>query len=167
MREGASKRAIDPFNVADCLRRLGEQANYEDMPSHYDMLCDFVHHNLSSQIVSSRLDTNRRSANSDYGPGMLIIPGGGASVSIYKHPCAGKAERAASKTIEQLTRNVKGAFDCLNQFIYSPYSDAEILERTGSEHGTPKMSALGRNDPCPCGSGLRFKRCCGSRSSNS
>ena len=22
------------------------------------------------------------------------------------------------------------------------------------------MSAIGRNDPCPCGSGLKFKRCC-------
>ncbi len=25
---------------------------------------------------------------------------------------------------------------------------------------TPK---IGRNDPCPCGSGLKYKRCCGSR----
>jgi len=22
------------------------------------------------------------------------------------------------------------------------------------------LEKLGRNDPCPCGSGLRFKRCC-------
>jgi len=21
--------------------------------------------------------------------------------------------------------------------------------------------AVGRNDPCPCGSGLKFKKCCG------
>jgi len=26
-------------------------------------------------------------------------------------------------------------------------------------HGGPK---IGRNDPCPCGSGKKFKRCCGS-----
>ena len=23
-----------------------------------------------------------------------------------------------------------------------------------------KMSKVGRNDPCPCGSGLKFKKCC-------
>jgi hypothetical protein len=22
------------------------------------------------------------------------------------------------------------------------------------------MSAIGRNEPCPCGSGLKYKRCC-------
>lgn len=22
---------------------------------------------------------------------------------------------------------------------------------------------IGRNDPCPCGSGVKFKKCCGSR----
>lgn len=29
--------------------------------------------------------------------------------------------------------------------------------------GTPTVSALkpGRNDPCPCGSGRKFKKCCG------
>ncbi|MHB8659930.1 MAG: SEC-C metal-binding domain-containing protein [Solirubrobacteraceae bacterium] len=23
------------------------------------------------------------------------------------------------------------------------------------------MTELGRNDPCPCGSGRKYKRCCG------
>jgi tetratricopeptide (TPR) repeat protein len=30
--------------------------------------------------------------------------------------------------------------------------------------GTPFMSLPGRNDPCPCGSGKKYKRCCQSRS---
>jgi uncharacterized protein len=25
----------------------------------------------------------------------------------------------------------------------------------------PKKTTVGRNDPCPCGSGLKFKKCCG------
>lgn len=25
----------------------------------------------------------------------------------------------------------------------------------------PKQTKVGRNDPCPCGSGIKFKRCCG------
>ena len=27
------------------------------------------------------------------------------------------------------------------------------------------MPAVGRNDPCPCGSGRKFKRCCGASGS--
>ena len=33
----------------------------------------------------------------------------------------------------------------------------------GSRRSTPK---LGRNDPCPCGSGKKYKRCCGSATIN-
>jgi uncharacterized protein len=25
----------------------------------------------------------------------------------------------------------------------------------------PHRTKIGRNDPCPCGSGMKFKRCCG------
>jgi len=27
----------------------------------------------------------------------------------------------------------------------------------------PRGRRIGRNDPCPCGSGKKFKRCCGAR----
>lgn len=38
----------------------------------------------------------------------------------------------------------------------------EDLQPAGNIHSqtTPRV---GRNDPCPCGSGLKFKRCCGGR----
>ena len=43
---------------------------------------------------------------------------------------------------------------------------ASILERGGQASEVMAMLAAeerttGRNDPCPCGSGLKFKRCCG------
>lgn len=33
--------------------------------------------------------------------------------------------------------------------------------RTPPYQDTRKRNKIGRNDPCPCGSGLKFKRCCG------
>jgi uncharacterized protein YecA (UPF0149 family) len=30
----------------------------------------------------------------------------------------------------------------------------------------PEPQRVGRNDPCPCGSGKKFKRCCGRRGRN-
>ena len=35
--------------------------------------------------------------------------------------------------------------------------------RTATQQSAAFRSAPGRNDPCPCGSGRKFKKCCGSR----
>jgi uncharacterized protein YchJ len=44
------------------------------------------------------------------------------------------------------------------------YRDAGNLERKPStSHSQDPVQVVGRNDPCPCGSGKKFKRCCGSR----
>jgi hypothetical protein len=39
-------------------------------------------------------------------------------------------------------------------------ANAEAKRAIQEEHGTSRK--IGRNDPCPCGSGLKFKRCHGS-----
>lgn len=37
----------------------------------------------------------------------------------------------------------------------------KLLRRTASSRATlPRVARIGRNDPCPCGSGLKYKRCC-------
>ncbi len=38
------------------------------------------------------------------------------------------------------------------------YVDCEVPKPQTQRHATPRV---GRNDPCPCGSGQKFKRCCG------
>lgn len=38
------------------------------------------------------------------------------------------------------------------------YVDGDIVKPATSVHQSPKV---GRNDPCPCGSGEKFKKCCG------
>ena len=35
------------------------------------------------------------------------------------------------------------------------------MNLTAKRLGSRPMQSVGRNDPCPCGSGRRFKRCCG------
>ena len=44
--------------------------------------------------------------------------------------------------------------------------DAFWKERRGRPEagsGRAKSAKVGRNDPCPCGSGRKYKRCCGAR----
>jgi preprotein translocase subunit SecA len=45
----------------------------------------------------------------------------------------------------------------------SPNIDGEggVEHRSGSSGGSDSFSRVGRNDPCPCGSGRKFKRCHG------
>jgi len=38
------------------------------------------------------------------------------------------------------------------------FSDGELVGETPITRDEPKV---GRNDPCPCGSGKKFKKCCG------
>jgi SEC-C motif-containing protein len=40
------------------------------------------------------------------------------------------------------------------------YTDGKIIAPGTVRHQGPKV---GRNDPCPCGSGKKFKKCCGSK----
>jgi len=38
------------------------------------------------------------------------------------------------------------------------YVDGDFVSPETVKHASPKV---GRNDPCPCGSGKKFKKCCG------
>lgn len=38
------------------------------------------------------------------------------------------------------------------------YVDGQLPKPVTRRHDTPKV---GRNDPCPCGSGKKYKKCCG------
>jgi len=31
---------------------------------------------------------------------------------------------------------------------------------SGMDYAKPKQNKIGRNAPCPCGSGLKYKKCC-------
>jgi uncharacterized protein len=71
-------------------------------------------------------------------------------------------EEALTETPEQrekLTEQIPASVAWIYRF-WLPYRDA-MAERsvaTTFERGQPKV---GRNDPCPCGSGKKFKKCCG------
>jgi uncharacterized protein YecA (UPF0149 family) len=33
----------------------------------------------------------------------------------------------------------------------------------GSKQSTPREQKVGRNEPCPCGSGKKYKKCCANK----
>ena len=42
-------------------------------------------------------------------------------------------------------------------------AEEELLEKTEKVEPIQAGDAPGRNDPCPCGSGKKFKKCCGAK----
>jgi preprotein translocase subunit SecA len=45
---------------------------------------------------------------------------------------------------------------------YSPLQKEEKKDKTPAPAASPQnVKKVGRNDPCPCGSGKKYKKCCG------
>ena len=40
-------------------------------------------------------------------------------------------------------------------------AEKELIEKTEKVKPIQAQGKVGRNDPCPCGSGKKFKACCG------
>ena len=68
--------------------------------------------------------------------------------------------QAADKTLDELAGEMLGLFpEALLQYALIGRSIADVLQRKQSP---ARSSKVGRNDPCPCGSGKKYKNCCGS-----
>ena len=42
-------------------------------------------------------------------------------------------------------------------------AEKELIEKTDKVEPIRTAAEPGRNDPCPCGSGKKFKKCCGAK----
>jgi len=43
-------------------------------------------------------------------------------------------------------------------------AEKELVKKTEKVEPIKTGAAPGRNDPCPCGSGKKYKKCCGAKS---
>lgn len=59
------------------------------------------------------------------------------------------------KLIVGMAASVRGIYE-----YFAPHRRMTALAQ-GDLGSEPKKSKVGRNDPCPCGSGKKYKRCCG------
>ncbi len=157
---GLGERTVQPVRISKARRALAEQLPW--IEPHYALLCDFVHHNMSSQRTAGRYAGESRLARSQSG-GALILSDA-AHLIHYEFPMAEPGRVAVRSTAARVLQNLKGVVAALKEFRRSPYSEEELLGRTGSAIGVKsvKLSAVGRNEKCPCGSGLKFKKCHGS-----
>lgn len=102
-----------------------------------------------------------------YGHDVLTAAGFGQLLSRPNHPipAAGRVWVGAIKVRENRRRGGSHVTFEFNSIIPSAlasgravYPMTSVPARTGP---TPPKEKLGRNQPCPCGTGMKYKRCCG------
>ena len=74
-------------------------------------------------------------------------------------------ERIKEQTVANLFRLQLAREEDLQPLI-EPQEKAMFFSHSGEETAAPKKregKKVGRNDPCPCGSGKKYKRCCGQK----
>jgi hypothetical protein len=88
---------------------------------------------------------------------------GGAALPIGILP-KGEGQALAQKLAESMTPDEKGYCDpapmisaCLKQGCSS---NVQYQELVGQRRALTSPVTVGRNSPCPCGSGKKFKQCC-------
>lgn len=72
---------------------------------------------------------------------------------------------------QRLQDNIGMLFDSINESVLNIHKLALILEDARVQYETEQQTYIrlapktGRNDPCPCGSGKKYKKCCMNRAS--
>jgi len=77
-------------------------------------------------------------------------------VSVAAAPALAPVSKAAQSAVLDFTSSLQR----------KKQKELDQLQFVGGEASAPKQPKLsakkaGRNDPCPCGSGKKYKKCCG------
>lgn len=70
------------------------------------------------------------------------------------------------KSVEELLHTYKEDYYTKKQYsstiiLYTSKAFDEIMGYSGRKNKTSEMNKTGRNEACPCGSGKKYKKCCG------
>lgn len=76
-----------------------------------------------------------------------------------------RKETGPDQSLETLAATVRRTFpDAVAEYAHLGQSISRVLaEQTAAERAPQRRVKTGRNDPCPCGSGRKYKRCCGAK----
>lgn len=169
-----SKNALKPINIGECLRSLSGNRKYITLANRYGELCDYVHHNLSSQLICTQGVKKTDKFINEYGDG--VITNDKMHYTVYGYPVSNKAMKAEKDTLNFMLQCSTALFEIVEQIPLTVYNESDLLEYTGNRFGKtfvalpkgvkdPIMYLTGKQkidtyDMCPCGSLKKYKFCC-------
>jgi preprotein translocase subunit SecA len=77
---------------------------------------------------------------------------------VFKAQLGAEAEMESVYQVSQLVHDQLSGYDDLARDMADQQAAAEAQKIQTIVRNQPKV---GRNDPCPCGSGKKYKKCCG------
>ncbi|KEZ79113.1 hypothetical protein [Salinisphaera hydrothermalis] len=134
---GASKKHLEPFNIMQSLAKLVASSEANALAGKYDLLCDYVHHNLSSHYTSSPGFRVGDSAHSQGGGALLMMKG--APITRYEYPVPAKAKKAQSETLEIIDAALNICISAVNRLPRTPFSEDQLEKMTGSRIGLTQL----------------------------
>jgi len=139
IKSGISKKNLKPINVMGSIESLMKEKSATPLKDKYGMLCDYVHHNLSSQFASSSGFRIGDIAHAINGGG--VVTEDNMPINSYEYPNPAKAKKALKDTENIVLTSLEICIEKLNFMPNSPFDEEQLKKRTGSSiglHSIPK-----------------------------
>jgi hypothetical protein len=132
--QGVPAARLKPVNITNCIQGLGAEPEHQDAARRYDMLCDFVHHNLGSSTLANSGSAVTDAARSA-GGGEIRVGYGPTSITQYEYPVQGKLERAFNDLASGFLKDTRACIGWLNTTPGGPFPPEMITKMTGNPFG--------------------------------
>lgn len=172
---GLNEERMKPFNIMAAIRAFESQPDAAELVGLYDKYSDALHHNMSSQfsVVAGHFQSQ---GYADPVRGFGFLTNEETSFLVYEYPTMAAGQRAVEELAPQFLKIMAASVSAINGLPPGPFSEEFLIRETGTRYGlewrpfpearpsvmsgSPAVPKVGRNEPCPCGSGKKFKYCC-------
>jgi hypothetical protein len=160
------------FQIKKNLDALEKSDEFRGIAQEYNRLNNYVHPNCSSLLPSVRGTIKTRVVRYN---GYVAQRRSEALTQSYEYPPRAKTEEAVTTTAGGVLKYAQAILRWSAEMPDTPFTEDELMKLTGSQSGGWRVvrappilgpavrlgPKVGRNDPCPCGSGRKYKHCCG------
>ncbi|MCG1009855.1 SEC-C domain-containing protein [Salinicoccus sp. ID82-1] len=151
------------YNQYEMVRRLqGDRPYYEPEFAKFIKFSDpnyideSKHHRQLKEWVESNVDVPSNKHHSVYISLLQLIMQGAKRDEVVKYLMTLNVEFSSADAQRAFFDNIAGIVENTRHFKYRGHKESELKTQT-----VVNEVKVGRNDPCPCGSGKKYKKCCG------
>ena len=112
---------------------------------------------MLAKVAAAQADAGQACTNQDAFDGAAA----GERVEASGRPQVEARPTQLAETERDELRNIKTIGDVFASMMSRPPMAGSTVAPTMARPGAAVPAGVGRNDPCPCGSGKKYKKCCG------
>lgn len=159
-----------PIHINDAIKSLTSKHGFAEAESTYHQLSNVCHSNGSGHKLL--VEGGREAKTVTTRGGRRISIDRSEAVFSLAYPASRFAVQSLATTARMSAWCAYSANEMIEGLREEPYTDEELASLTNGElcnaqcFGSMKeprikgAKKIGRNDPCPCGSGAKYKACC-------